>query len=163
MTAQVLGFWILAIFILASGVLSVRSTNIVRSAYSLIACFLGVAGLYAFLGFGFIALAQVLVYGGAIAVLLLFAIMTVMQPEAKNTNPTHPRRWLAGAVVLVIAMVGSWLLIKETVSPALTAITKSSVTGLAQLMMGSYVVPLEVAALLLLVALIGAIILVREA
>lgn len=163
MTAQVLGFWIIAFFILASGIISVRSTNIVRSAYSLVACFLGVAALYAFLGFGFMALAQVLVYGGAIAVLLLFAIMTVMQPKAEHTNPTHPRRWAAGAAVLVIAVISGRLLIKELASPALPAITKSSVTGLAQLMMGPYVVPLEVAALLLLVALIGAVILVREA
>lgn len=163
MLAQILIFWILAIFILAMGALSVRSTNIVRSAYALIACFLGVAGLYAFLGFGFMALAQVLIYGGAIAVLLLFAIMTVMQPDAKLTNPSHPRRWLAGGVLLIIALVSGRLLVKEIAAPALPVLSINSVSELAQLMMGAYVVPLEVAALLLLVALIGAVILVKEA
>lgn len=163
MSAQVLAFWILGIFILASGALSVRSTNIVHSAYSLIACFLGVAGLYALLGFGFIALAQVLVYGGAIAVLLLFAIMTVMKPEAEQTNPSHPRRWLAGGILLVTAVVGGGLLVKEMPTVALPALHANPVTGLALLMMGTYVVPLEIAALLLLVALIGAVILVKEA
>lgn len=163
MSAQVLAFWILGIFILASGAFSVRSTNIVRSAYSLIACFLGVAGLYALLGFGFIALAQVLVYGGAIAVLLLFAIMTVMKPEAEETNPSHPGRWLAGVVLWVIAVVGGRVLIQDMPKSAMPALHANPVSGLAQLMMGTYVVPLEIAALLLLVALVGAVILVKEA
>jgi len=163
MSASTLTFWVLAVFILATGVISIRSTNIARSAYALIACFLGVAGLYALLGYGFMALAQVLVYGGAIAVLLLFAIMTVMQPEVRATNLSHPRRWIAGGVIAIIALVSGRLLIKDMVNPELAALTANPVNELARLMMGVYVVPLEAAALLLLIALIGAVILVKEA
>lgn len=163
MSASTLAFWVLAVLVLATGIMSIRSTNITRSAYSLIVCFLGVAGIYALLGYGFMALAQVLVYGGAIAVLLLFAIMTVMQPEVRATNLSHPRRWIAGGVIGIIVLVSSGLLIKEMVNPKLAALTANPVNELARLMMGAYVIPLEAAALLLLIALIGAVILVKEA
>jgi NADH-quinone oxidoreductase subunit J len=162
MSAAGLTFWILGLFILVTGFLVIRSKNIVHSAYSLILCFLGVAGLYALLGFGFLALAQVLVYGGAISVLILFAIMTVMKPDVKNTNPSHPRRWGAAVIIGLMTLIGVRLIWTTTAREAMPALSTDSVSALADLFMGQYAIPLEVAALLLLVALIGAVILVKE-
>ena len=75
MTGEAIAFYVLAAITLASGVVVVRSPNIVHSAVALIPAFLGVTGVYILLGAEFVAGIQVLIYAGAITVLILFVIM----------------------------------------------------------------------------------------
>lgn len=157
-------FVVLAAITILAALGVVLARNIVHSAIFLVLTFLGVAGIYFQLNAGFVGLVQIMVYAGAISVLMIFAIMLVMDVEAEKTNlfnvsiPTI----IAGAMVgclLFVGLAGSIVFSKFPVSAV-----KSSDQGvdlLAGLMLGKYVVPFEVAAILLLVAVVGAIILAR--
>ena len=159
-------FMLLALITLGSALGVVASKNIVHSALMLVLTFLGVAGLYFQMNAGFIGLVQILVYGGAISVLIIFAIMLVMDVEPEKTNLPSPslgrRLWGVYLVVLLIIALGAsiwytrWPL-------AMSAAGADEMTVLANLMLGKYVVAFEVAAILLLVAVVGAIILAKGA
>jgi NADH-quinone oxidoreductase subunit J len=159
-----------AVFIMIAGITIlaalgvVLSRNIVHSAILLVVTFLGVAGIYFSLNAGFVALVQIMVYAGAISVLMIFAIMLVMNVEPEKTNlfnaslPTILTGGYVG-ILLFCGLAGAIAFSKFSISPV-----KASDTGvdlLAGLMLGKYVVPFEVAAILLLVAVVGAIILAR--
>ena len=139
--------------------------NIIHSAYCLILTFLGVAGLYLQAGAGFFGIVQILVYAGAISVLIIFAVMLVMDREPKRTStfaPKEKRNWWAayGAILFVSSMI---LTITTTVWPQFgRGISEDAeMTQIADLFLGNYVVAFEAAAILLLVAVIGAIILAK--
>lgn len=155
-------FAALAVFVLGTGILVVISRNIVRSAFSLVLCFLGVAGIYAQLNYGFLALAQVLVYAGAISVLILFAILTVASPNMENTNLSSGRWRGAAIAVTAFAAISIYLIRQSHWVPKMLPASGDSVGMIGELFLGRYAVPLEAAAVLLLVALIGAVILVKE-
>ncbi|MEA1961997.1 MAG: NADH-quinone oxidoreductase subunit J [Bacillota bacterium] len=142
----------------------VLARNIVHSAVFLVITFLGVAAVYFQLNAGFLGLVQIMVYAGAISVLMIFAIMLVMDVEPQETNlfnksvPTI----LTGGYVGVLFFAGMTGAIAFTKWPVSSV--KAGDAGadlLAGLMLGKYVVPFEVAAILLLVAVVGAIILAR--
>lgn len=158
-----IAFYALALFILGNGLLVIRSRNIVHSAYYMVFCFLGVAGIYALLGAKFLALAQILIYGGAVAVLIIFAIMTVLNPHSETTNPSHGRRLGAAFAVGLLTVVSLMAIFRGITTTARGRAPAGDISSLADMLMGSYAVPLEAAALLLLVALVGAIILVKGA
>jgi len=161
-------FALLVIVTVASAFVVVSTRNIVHAALALGFCFFGVAGFYLLLDAPFIAAAQVLIYVGSITVLILFAIMLTAQTtgprEAGGREPRGSAQWklLSGAVVLALfaavllptLRVASWPLSAEPVRDALTYLTR----GLLQ----TYLYPFEVASVLLLAALVGAIVLAKE-
>lgn len=142
----------------------ILSRNIVHSALSLVLTFLGVAAVFFELGAGFLGLVQILVYAGAISVLIIFAIMLVMEVEPGKTNlpnsslGTH----LGGAFVAVLLTITLGALIWYSQLPQVKGqLLGDAVGSLAKLIMGNYVVAFEAAAVLLLLAVVGAIILAR--
>ncbi len=138
--------------------------NIIYSALSLILAFLGAAAVYFQLNASFLGVIQILVYAGAISVLIIFAIMLVMDRAAGESNLRSPRTrevFTGGAITAMlftalIAVIGftQWPL---GVRPG----PDNSVGLLAELMLGDYVIAMEAAAILLLVAVVGAIILAK--
>lgn len=161
-----LAFFFLAAITLLAALGVVISRNIVHSALFLVLTFIGVAGLFFDLDAGFLALVQILVYAGAISVLIIFAIMLVMKGDANTTNPFNPSLgthlwgvYLAGLLTVGLA-ASIWF---SRLPLAKSPVTGDSVGLLAELMLGKYVVAFEVAAVLLLLAVVGAIILARGA
>ena len=155
-------FGILALITLggAWGVVSARSVFV--SALFLILSLVGIAGLYVLLEAGFLAAVQLLIYVGAISTLILFSVMLtrrVMDERIPQTN----RQWgIAGVIagglfilLLVLAMTSEW---QVSDSPPLA----DQVSALGAALLGPYVLPFEIASVILLVALIGAIIIARE-
>lgn len=142
----------------------VLSRNIMHAALLLVLTFLGVAGIYFQLNAGFIGLVQIMVYAGAISVLMIFAIMLVMDVEVSRTNlfnqsiPTIMTGGYVG-VLLAAGLVGAIWFTKWPLSPVQAG--DQGVELLAGLMLGKYVVSFEVAAILLLVAVFGAIFLAK--
>jgi len=160
-------FILLAVITVGAALGVVISKNIVHSALLLVLTFLGVAGLYFQMNAGFIGLVQILIYGGAISVLIIFAIMLVMDVEVEKTNlpnPSTPRR-LAGLYVsiLLTAVLGGAIWFTRWPLAQAGAKGLDEMALLADLMLGKYVVAFEVAAILLLVAVVGAIILAKGA
>jgi NADH-quinone oxidoreductase subunit J len=156
-------FWITAIAIIAAAYMMVFSIrNLIRSALALTTVLGGVALMYALLGADFLAVAQLVVYVGAIMVLIIFAIfMTPGQIDVPGLVGTGQR---VGALLVSIAVgvISVWVVVFQPwqVRDSLTDMpTAESIGGL---LLTRYVLPFEIASLLLTVALIGAIVIARE-
>jgi NADH-quinone oxidoreductase subunit J len=155
-----LPFWILAVLTLAGGVAAMTLRRLVHCALALTVAFAGLAGLYLNLGAEFVGLAQLLVYVGAIAILIVFAILLTRGGEGAEEHVFSPTG-LAGAVIaLAVFAVLAWAVETSGVAgtPAVTA-PSNSMREIGLMLMQRYVLPLEVIALMLTAAMIGAVLL----
>ena len=151
-------FSILAFFTLAGGLGVVVTRNVVHAALFLLVSLVAVAGLYLILFAEFLALVQVLIYGGAIIIVLLFAIMLTRTAEYPHISDNKQWPLAAVAAAAVGVVLGAAFLdnnIPET-SPH-----SPEFADLANSLFTTWAIPFEVASLVLLVALIGAIIIAR--
>ena len=141
----------------ALGVVIVR--DLIRALVLLSTSFLAVAGLYITLSADFVAVAQVLIYAGAISILLIFAIM--LTPRAGRDNAETflqiPGLLLAGLVAFTIAFVS----LETDWSIAERGGFEETASAIGEALLDKYVLPFEMASVLLLVAMLGAIVLVR--
>src|SRR5690349_11990182 len=161
-------FLVLSAFTLAAGIMVVTVKNIIHSALWLIASFFTVAAMYLLMEAEFIAIVQVLVYVGAISILVLFAIMLTRHVTGEGVRQLYQRWWIA----LLVAAGLFALLIVPTVynyewktvppPPAGQQATISSSVQIGMAFMREYLLPFEIASVLLLVALIGAIVIAYE-
>jgi NADH:ubiquinone oxidoreductase subunit 6 (subunit J) len=135
--------------------------NIIHSAVAMMVCFGSLAGMYALLGAPIVAAAQVLIYLGAISVLILFAIMLTQAGDANLPSPFHRQVWLAAlAAVAVVGLIG-WAVTATDWGNA-TVVLAIGIDAMATAMFTDYALPFEVLSLLLLAAIIGAIYLARR-
>jgi NADH-quinone oxidoreductase subunit J len=155
-------FIILAVAAVGSAVGMVTSRNIFYSALLLIACLFMVAGFYVLLEAPFLAAVQVLVYVGAIAVLIIFAVMLTERLMSKETRTWNEQWWVALLVAICLAAVLLYVVVTATWRVSAGAPPSDAIAALGQTLMSTYVLPFEVASVLLLMALIGAIIIARE-
>tara|TARA_B100001250_G_scaffold411755_1_gene441153 strand:+ start:757 stop:1359 length:603 start_codon:yes stop_codon:yes gene_type:complete len=157
-------FIILSTIIVSGSLSVVLLNNIVYSAFLLGGVFMGVAGLYLLLNASFVAAAQVLVYVGAVNVLILFAIMLVnKREELKPVKGLRLRKLLSGAVCagLLLLLVRVDLTTKWSV-PGPIAIGEGATERIGEHLFTDYLLPFELASVLLLMAMIGAIVLARR-
>ncbi len=159
-------FWILSIVILVSGFMVVSLRNIFHCAMFLILCLSGVAGIFILLNAEFLAAAQVLIYVGAVAILMVFAIMLTSNLASRKILMTNRK---AGAAVLACVMfaVGVYSLIKITTDARVwgsagEALPADNVLVIGKLLMTQFMLPFEVVSVILLAAMIGAIVLARK-
>lgn len=138
------------------------SQNVVYSAFALMGTLLGVAGLYAFLAADFLAVVQVLVYVGGILVLTLFAIMLTHQISEVKASNRSVGRWPAGALVVLVGLGMGLALLKAPWQQAELLPAEPTTYAIGEAFLGGYLLPFEVASLVLLTALIGAIVLSRK-
>lgn len=167
MTIQQVVFILISLLTIGSAIVVVIDRNLFRAAIALMASFLGVAGLYILLEAGFLAVAQLLVYIGAISILVIFAIMMTRRLMQTIESPfnSQPIWGLIGAflafLLLVVVALRTW---PTTQFPTPSSpVPVSSVQQLGALMVSpdAYVIPFEVASVLLLAALIGAVVISR--
>ena len=158
--AQLVFYFIAAGTVLGGlGVVLIRSS--VYAALFLILSLLSVAGLYILLASEFLALVQVLIYGGAVTVLLLFALMLTRVQDLPETldGPQKPFAALAGLTLLGVLIA----MYKQTTWPRDAGqVTVVPLDAVGEALFRRWAVPFEVASLVLLVALIGAIVLARQ-
>ncbi|RLC93569.1 MAG: NADH-quinone oxidoreductase subunit L [Chloroflexi bacterium] len=155
-------FWILAVLSVVAALAVIMLRDVFRAALFLILCFFTVAGIYVTLNAGFLAAVQVLIYIGAIAILLIFAIMFTR--DAQAGNPSGRLRLPAGvaAVVLLGVMISSAVTYGWLEGGEMSEMTSTG--GLGQLLFSEngFVLPLEIAGVMLLAAALGAIAIMRE-
>ena len=159
MSLSLVMFYVLSVVCLGGALGVVLSRNVMYAALLLLVSLIGVAGVFLLLLAEFIALVQVLIYGGAITIVALFVIMLTREQEflALRDNPQRPLAVVAGLAVfglLVAAMVNG--------SPDATVRESVGFGALGESLFTQWAVPFEVASLVLLVALIGAIVISRE-
>ena len=170
--AEAVAFYVLSAFILGFAVLVITARNTVHSVLFLVLNFLCVAALYVVLAAVFLAVILVLVYAGGIVVLYLFVVMLVnlkRPPETHQDPRRHARLGLilSGIVLFELAAVVGYGIVRG--EPSMTAAASSVPAGLegnteqlGWLLYTDYLVPFELASMLLLVAMIGAIILAKR-
>ena len=151
----------LAVGVVGAGLAVVLLRNIIHSAVAMMVCFGSLAGMYALLGAPIVAAAQVLIYLGAISVLILFAIMLTQAGDATLPAPFHRQMPIAIVVALgIIGLVG-WAVIRTDWGAA-AAMAGATVDAIAMALFNEYALPFEIISILLLVAIIGAVFLARR-
>jgi NADH:ubiquinone oxidoreductase subunit 6 (subunit J) len=156
-------FWVAAVVSIAAAYLMVfRIRNLVRAALALTTVLAAVALLYALLGADFLAVAQLVVYAGAIMVLIMFAIF--LTPGQVDVPGLVGAAQNAGALIVSAAVLIVSVLVILTTNWNIRAepLNVSTTEAIGGLLLTRYVVPFEIASLLLTVALIGALVIARE-
>jgi NADH:ubiquinone oxidoreductase subunit 6 (subunit J) len=163
-TGETVIFYLLAAVTLASGVIVVTSSNIVHAAAALVPAFLGVTGLYILLNAEFVAGIQVLIYAGAITVLILFAIMlteggTGLGARQRNEQAAAGAAVAAAMAALLIAVAArtGW-----APSPAGAALPTYTPGAIGQSFLRQNLLVFEGTSIVLLVSLMGAILIARR-
>lgn len=160
---QVIAFWIFATVVVGAALMVVFLHNIFRAALFLMLCFFTIAGIFVVLSADFLAAVQVLVYVGAIGILLIFGIMLTRQVQQANTSS----RWRGAAflvsgllmsTIIVVVVNTAWPKAKEVPAAPTTADLAHKLFSLNN----GFVLPFEISSLVLLAALLGAIALVRD-
>ena len=162
---QIVSFGLLAVMVIGTALGVVLLPNIVHSAFLLAGVFLSISGIYILLNADFVAAAQILVYVGAVNVLILFAIMLVNKQEDFSQVPKRWIRQVATAVVGLglLALLTTMILITpwplSSVSPA---VVENTLVTIAEHFFSDFLLPFELASVLLLMAMVGAIIIARR-
>jgi NADH-quinone oxidoreductase subunit J len=167
MTVLEVIFLITAIVTLGGAVMVVTARNLIHAALWLILTLFGVAVMYGLLNAAFFAVVQVVIYIGAIAVLMIFAIMLTRRVKQDVGSTVNKGWWLAGflALVLFTALVGllsTWPGFRTDLPEMAADVDTIQVLGAALVSPDGYVLPFEIASVLLLAALIGAVVVAWE-
>ena len=157
-----IGFWLLAIVSVVAALAVVALRDIFRAALSLVLCFITVAGLYVTLSADFLAAVQILVYVGAISILLILGIM--LTRDVQIGSPTNKLRFPAALTAIVFLGTVAWAVLNTTWGISPLTPTEQTTATLAGKLFGEngYILTVEIAAVLLLAAILGAIVLMRE-
>lgn len=151
-------FYILAAFTLLTALCAMSLRNLIHCALCLALTFLGVAGLFLQLNAGFIAFAQILVYVGAVAILIVFAILLTRSTEQHDTRRAS-NLLLTVPLTIVVAVILINAISSTTIASGANPASAPSVREIGIALMTTHVIPLEVIGLLLTVALLGAVVL----
>lgn len=161
MTVEQFVFLVFAVISLGAALMVVTERKVIHSALWLILALFGVAGLYVLLNAGFFAVVQVVVYIGAIAILFIFAAMLTrkaMEDAGPQVNPGWPAAALIGGVVFValawmLSHWGQFMALPPTFADDTPTLTQ---LGVALVSPDAYVIPFEIASVLLVAAMVGA-------
>jgi NADH-quinone oxidoreductase subunit J len=159
---QAIAFWILAVLTVVAALGVIVQKNVFRSALSLILCLVAVAGIFVLLSADFLAAAQILVYVGAISVVIILAIM--LTREFATGSPSNRLRIPALIVSVVFFGLLTFAIVQTNWQISSLAPEPTTTSGLADQLFGrsGYILPLEISAVLILAVIIGAIVIARD-
>ena len=161
MSGEAVVFWIFATLTVASAAVVVLSRTLIYSAFSLLVTFFGVAGLYVLLGADFLAATQLLIYVGGILVLLLFGVMLTHKIYDLDLR-SETTQLLSGLIVAVGLFVVLTAVALKAEWPGVERAPAPTTSGIGRLFLSDFLLPFEAASVLLLVALMGAAMIVRR-
>ena len=165
-------FWVIAASSVVAAIAVVQLKDLFRAALFLVVSFLSVAGIFVLMRAEFLAAVQVLIYVGAISVLIIFAIL--MTRDVEEGSPPHRLRLpvgvvaaLFGAVAILVVVSTDWNLLDDATLEAdavdkIGEVFSNTIPWIAGLLLRDFVLAFEIASVLLLAAIIGALALVRE-
>lgn len=155
-------FYLFAIIIVVSAMLVVSMKNIFHCALALILCLFMVAGIYVLLHAEFLAVIQVLLYVGAVAILMIFAIMLTSKLAGREVMMTNDQSTVGLFLSMIMAVSLFWSLKNTVFRIADTSPQPQSTLEIGKLLMTDFVLPFELVSVLLLAALVGAIVIARR-
>jgi len=156
----VVAFWVFGLLAVGSALAIVAARNLVHAVLALILSFIGVAGLFVTLSADFIAVAQVLIYAGAIGVLTIFAIM--LTPRAARENANSALFWPAMLLALLIFGLITFSAVNTAWPVEQRAGFTVTAAAIGSALLSQYALAFEVVSVVLLAALVGAIVIVRS-
>lgn len=159
--AEIIFYGLLAVTVYG-GLLATCAKRLIRAVVGLVVCFLGIAGIYYFLGSTFVALMQLLIYVGAVAITLIFAVM-LGEPDEDNVRRKTPG--LAGPFAVLLGAAVTWVLASTAMSakwmiPA-TKINEGSMQDVGASLLTNYSMVFELVSIVLLIAILGSVIIAR--
>ncbi len=159
--AYTLAFYFSGALTLAAAIGVIVSRNLVHSALLLALTFIGVAGLYVLLSADFLSAVQLLVYNGAVAVIIVIGVMLTQAGDMENSNPNNKLGWGAAIVTggILSLIVAAIMLTPWKLSPL--GAPQETASAIANILLSDFAIAFEAAAILLLMAMIGAIILAK--
>ncbi|MEW6364600.1 MAG: NADH-quinone oxidoreductase subunit J [Acidobacteriota bacterium] len=156
-------FYPLALLTIVAALVVVSRKNPVHSVLALVICFIGVAAIYIVLHAEFLAAVQILVYAGGIVVLYLFVVMLVSLRQGETAKTARHR---LPAIILAVMLFAELIVVFVRATPSAAqpspVMTGSATQALGRVLLVEYLLPFEIASLLLLVAMIGAIVLAKK-
>ena len=159
MTGSLILFYVAAAFVLSGGIGVVVSKNIVYCAFSLLVSMIGIAGVFLLAFAEFLALVQILIYGGAVVIVILFALMLTRIEDFRDISDNRNRPLALVISLGLLAMLIASLVRTPTPQGDQSAV---SMVELGESLFTDWAILFEVASLVLLVALVGAIVIVRR-
>jgi NADH-quinone oxidoreductase subunit J len=162
-TYQEVIFWVFAVFMAIAAIRVVTTRNVVHAALYLVGTLLGATSMYLLLYADFVAWVQVLVYVGAVVVLMLFGLMLTTAPIG-SANFDNNQRVIAAVCAGLIFAVTSFIMIEafEGQEIDLSATEGTTVQSIGEAIFSVYVLPFEIVSLLLLAGLVGAVLISRR-
>jgi NADH-quinone oxidoreductase subunit J len=161
-------FYLIAAVMVGAAIVVVTSRNVVRAALALIVVFAGVAAQFILLAAEFVAVTQVLVYIGAIMVLMLFGIMLTRARIGRDVDATNDHWWSGVITALLLVGVMAYALVdyygddKLPADRQVNGVAGSNTATVSDSIFSQYLIPFEVVSVLLLAALVGAIVIARK-
>jgi NADH-quinone oxidoreductase subunit J len=153
--------WVLAAVLIGSALLVVTMRDIIRCGLAMIVCFLALAGIYTLMGVPLLGAAQVIVYIGAISVLILFAIMLTQTKDAPSRLVFQTQAGPASILAVVVAIVIA-LGVSATDWNEIARRTRLGTTVMSRVLFEQFVFPFEIVSVLLLAAVIGGVFLAKR-
>ena len=159
---QVIAFWIFAVAIIGAALGVVLLKNVFRAAVLLITCFFGVAGIFILLNADFLAAMQILIYVGAISILVILAIM--LTREVAFGSPSNKFQIPALIIAALFCSGVIWAILKTQwqISTAAPDATTTAALGVKLFGTNGYILPVEILPTVLLATILGAIVLVKD-
>ena len=160
---QQVAFWVIAAVMAVAGIRVVTARNVIHAALYLVMTLLSAAILFVLLLAEFVAWVQVLVYVGAVVVLMLFGLMLTRAPIGKG-NFDNDQRLVAALCAAAVFGVMSWILVDAFEGREISLDVERPATSadIGEIIFSSYVLPFEVVSVLLLAALVGAVVIARR-
>lgn len=154
-------FCVLSLVIIGTALGVVMSRNLVHSALLMTACFIGVGIMYISLEADFLGAVEFMTYSGGVAVLIVMGVMLTHKGNGVPSNPFNGRELFAAALAVIFTAVMGLVLTFVQMPPDTGFVSADTVGDLADMMLNTYILPFEIAAVLLLAALLGAVILAK--
>jgi NADH-quinone oxidoreductase subunit J len=156
-------FFALAVVAVAAGVGVIAQRSAVRSALFLLVNFCCLAGLYILLNAQFVAMVQVIIYAGAIVVLFLFVVTLLGMERAEESPDLRRYQWIAGGLLAVLVLAGIlWALIPAATGGFPALVSGDNVRQIGAALLSDFLIPFELVAVVLLVAIVGAVVLAKK-
>lgn len=162
MSGFVVAFFLLSLCAILGGVMMLSSTKVMHMMLSLVLTFISIAGIYVLLSAEFVAVVQILIYSGAITILMIFGIM-LTKHDVESEKPKRNWRNIAALLGVVVFGVVMFLGINGlSIDVQDVDLATNNTKNIGLQLFSNYVVPFEVMSVLLLIALVGAIILAKS-
>ncbi|MBA4495969.1 NADH-quinone oxidoreductase subunit J [Paenactinomyces guangxiensis] len=162
MTGEFIAFFILSVMAIGGAVFMINFTRVIHMALALAFTFFSIAGIYLLLNAEFLAVVQILIYTGAVSILMLFGIMLTKHKDEDQGSIRPMHSVLSFIGVAAFFGVVMWIIYQTPIAGGTADPKLFGVAKLGETVFKQYVIPFELASVLLLVALVGAVILAKK-